>query len=64
MTAEEKSVVVKIIRRETGCGMMEASSLIDQLLSELKKRPGIIVMDNPASPKLTIEWKRKYDTRR
>ena len=63
MTQEEKLLVAKILRKETACGLMEANVIIDQLVTEMKKKPAVI-MDNPAIPRLTIEWERKYDTGR
>ena len=58
MTQEERNMICRVLRKETACGLMEASKVLDQLISQLKIRPRVI-MDNPASPKLTITWKRK-----
>lgn len=50
---EERKYIVKIIRRETGCGMMGASMAFDKLLLALRCRP--VVMDNPYKLKITWE---------
>lgn len=54
MTQEEKQNICFILRRETGCGLMEASIAIDKLIESMKNRPPI-VMDNPSHLKNTWE---------
>ena len=56
MTQEEKLMICKIIRRETSCGMYEASCAVEELINALKNKP-ILVMDNPR--KLIIKWEDK-----
>ena len=53
LTQEEKLMIAKLLRRETGCGLMEASIAIDKLITVFKVRPPM-VMDNP--PTLKITW--------
>ena len=53
LTQEEKIMICKVIRRETACGMMDASHAFDELIKALKQHPKI-VMDKPA--KLKIIW--------
>lgn len=53
MTPEEKLNIAKLIRKETGCGLMEATKGFEKLLDAFKHRPAL-VMDNPS--KLTITW--------
>ena len=59
MTQEEKRNICFIIRRETGCGLMEASMAIDKLIKALKNRP-LCIMDKAMYLKIALE----YDTRR
>jgi ribosomal protein L7/L12 len=54
MTQEEKMMIAKIIRRETGCGLMTASKAVDNLIYALKCQPHI-VLDNPYKLKMTWE---------
>jgi ribosomal protein L7/L12 len=54
MTQEEKRSICLILRQETGCGLMEASELIDKLIEALKNRP-LTIMDNPSYLKITWE---------
>lgn len=56
MTSEEKLMICKILRRETACGMYEASFAIEDLINTLKNKP-LPVMDNPR--KLIIKWEDK-----
>ena len=53
MTQEEKKQFAKLLRQETGCGMMEALKAIEKLQYALKHRP-LAIMDNPAS--IEINW--------
>jgi len=55
MSKEEKLMICKILRRETSCGMYEASNALDNLIDTLKNRP-LPIMDNPV--KLIISWDR------
>ena len=54
MTKEEKQNICLILRRETGCGLMEAAAAIDKLIEAMKNRP-LIVMDKPYHMKITWE---------
>lgn len=57
MTQEEKIYIAKLIRKETGCGMMAASTNFDKLLIALKNHP-LTVMDNQPY-ELKISWEEK-----
>ena len=50
----EKFYIAKLLRQETGCGMMEASKAIDKLIDAFKHRPPL-VMDRPQKIKITFE---------
>lgn len=54
MTQEEKFYIAKLLRQETGCGIMEASKAIDKLIGAFKHRPPL-VMDRPQKIKITFE---------
>ena len=54
ITQEEKMMIAKIIRRETGCGLMTASKAVDELIYALKRQPPV-VLDNPYKLKMTWE---------
>ena len=54
MTREEKRNICLMLRHETGCGLMEASVAIDELIKALKNRP-LLVMDKPSHLKITWE---------
>jgi len=56
MTQEEKLTVAKIIRKETGCGMMEASTSFDKLLEALKNHPITVMDSQPYKLKITWEY--------
>lgn len=56
MTPEEKLMICKILRKETSCGMYEASCAIENLIEVLNNKP-LPVMDNPR--KLIIKWENK-----
>ena len=53
MTNEKMQEIAKLIRNETGCGLMEAKTSFEKLLYVLKNHPPI-VMDSPR--KLKIMW--------
>ena len=55
MTPEDKIKIAKLIRQETGCGLMTAKNGFAELLSALKNPP-LTVMDNPSRIKIT--WER------
>lgn len=57
MTKEDKIMVAKLIRQETGCGLAEASSGFDKLLNALKHYPKLVLDHQPY--KLKVEW--EYD---
>ena len=53
MTQEEKINIAKLIRNETGCGVMDALKGFEKLLYAFKHRPPL-VMDKPSN--LIITW--------
>ena len=55
ITQEEKIYITKIIRKETSCGLKEASDAIDNLIEALKHKP-LYIMDKPAYLKITWEY--------
>ena len=58
MTDEKMQEIAKLIRNETGCGLMEAKTAFEKFLYALKHHPPII-MDNPQ--KLKIMWEANED---
>ena len=54
MTQEEKQSIVRILRQETGCGLMEANVAINKLIETLKHKP-LLVMDKPFHMKIIWE---------
>ena len=58
MTNEKIQEIAKLIRNETGCGLMETKTAFEKLLYVLKHHPPII-MDNPR--KLKITWDTEDD---
>ena len=54
ITQEEKLMICKVLRRETSCGMMDASHVFDELIKALKMKPKYI-MDAPQYIKITWE---------
>ena len=54
MTQEDKQNIVRILRRETGCGLMEANIAIEKLIEVLKNKP-LTIMDKPSQIKITWE---------
>ena len=59
ISEEEQKYIVKIIRREAGCGIMDASMAFNKLLLALRCRP--VVMDNPRKLKITWEDELRSD---
>ena len=57
MTKEDKIMIAKLIRQETGCGLAEASSGFGKLLDALKHHPKPVFGHQPY--KLKVEW--EYD---
>ena len=55
MTHEEKLYIAKIIRKETSCGLKEASDAIDKLIEAIKHKP-LYIMDKPAYLKIAWEY--------
>lgn len=53
MNDADAFLVSKLIRKETGCGIMDGLAAFKQLLDALKTRP--TVLDNPAKLKITWE---------
>lgn len=60
ITKEEKEMICKVLRRETACGLMDASHAFDELIHALKVKPKYI-MDAPQNIKITWEY---YDETR
>ena len=60
ITKEEKEMICKVLRRETACGLMDASHAFDELIHALKVKPKHI-MDAPQNIKTTWEY---YDETR
>lgn len=54
MTQEEKQSIVHVLRRETGCGLIEINVAINKLIEALKHKP-LFVMDKPYHIKITWE---------
>ena len=54
MTPEEKQSIAYILRRETGCGLMEATIAINKLIEALNHKP-LPIMDKPHYMKITWE---------
>ena len=54
MTQEDKRNIAYILRRETGCGIMEAIIAIEKLIEVLKNKP-LTILDNPSQIKITWE---------
>lgn len=55
LTQEERMTICKLLRRETACGMMDASRAIDELIKALKMKMSHCVMDAPQNIKITWE---------
>jgi len=53
MNDADAFLIGKLIRKETGCGMMDGLAAFKKLLDALKVRP--TVLDNPAKLKITWE---------
>ena len=60
ITQEEKTMICNVLRRETACGLMDASYAFDELIHALKVKPKHI-MDAPQNIKITWEY---YDKTR
>ena len=60
ITKEEKEMICKVLRRETACGLMDASHAFDELIHALKVKPKHI-MAAPQNIKITWEY---YDETR
>ena len=54
ITQEEKTMICNVLRRETACGLMDASHAFDELIHALKVKPKHI-MDAPQNIKITWE---------
>lgn len=54
MTQEEKQSIANALRRETGCGLIEANDAINKLIEALKHKP-LLVMDKHYHIKITWE---------
>ena len=53
LTQEERKTICNVLRRETACGMMDASHAFDELIRALKMKP--YIMDAPQNIKITWE---------
>ena len=58
LTQEEKIMICKVLRRETACGMMDASHALDELIKALKMKSKYI-MDAPQNIKITQEYNKE-----
>lgn len=58
ITKEKKAMICNVLRRETACGLMDASHAFDELIHALKVKPKHI-MGAPQNIKITWEY---YDT--
>ena len=58
LTQEEKIMICKVLRRETACGMMDASHAWEELIKALKRKPKHI-MDAPQNIKITWEYNKE-----
>ena len=58
ITKEEKEMICNVLRRETACGMMDASHALDKLIKVLKMKPKYI-MDAPQNIKITWEYNKE-----
>lgn len=59
MTTEDKKYIAKVIRDETGCGMMEASVAFETLIKAIKSAPHL---PTDTGRKLNFSWEL-YDLR-
>lgn len=53
MTTEDKKYIAKVIRDETGCGMMEASVAFETLIKAIKSAPHL---PTDTGRKLNFSW--------
>ena len=58
ITQEEKTMIYNVLRRETACGLMDASYAFDELIKALKMKPKYI-MDAPQNIKITWEYNKE-----
>lgn len=58
MTQEDKLIVARIIRQETGCGLHDATVYFDKLLEAISARPPVI-MDSYSE--LNFIWDNSTD---
>jgi hypothetical protein len=55
MTQEERITICKILRKETCCGMMDASNALNTIIEALKAKP-VVILDNPRRLHITYNW--------
>lgn len=62
MTREDKTNIAKLIRQETGCGLVDASLAIDAIVMALKSR-AYRTMDEARNMRMLINitWERDDD---
>jgi len=60
MESSDKRKIAELIRKETGCGMMQITTCLDMLIDKLKHQPDPI-MD--VGHKLEMKWV-EYDLRK
>ena len=52
MTDAEMGLIVAVLRRESGCGIMEARKAVEKLIQALKTKP--VILDGHR--RLDIQW--------
>lgn len=55
MTQEERTTICKILRKETYCGMMDASNALNIIIEALKAKP-VVILDSPRHLQITYDW--------
>ena len=55
MTQEERITICKILRKETCCGMMEASYALNTIIEALNTKP-VAILDSPHHLCINYYW--------
>lgn len=61
MIQNEKLNICKLLRKETGCGLFDASYALNKIIKALKTKP--VIYDESYHLLIHCKWE-KYDTRR